>query len=151
MGALRLYGPPNATWEVKPPVGQIPPEFPEPVLGINLLRDQRPENDWLSYAAICSDAWLLSIVFSSAGLCRHEKETRETLFHNINDLPTVLEVVTEAIRAKDLAASAAAADNNWGVSRRTARPARLLLGPGMAPGKGAAMPLNESNGLLTFV
>ncbi|CAI9783143.1 unnamed protein product [Fraxinus pennsylvanica] len=114
IGPLRLYGLRNGTWEVKPPVGRAPPEFPEPVLGINLLRDQRQEKDWLSYIAVCSDAWLVSIVLYSAVYCGHKKESRETLFDDINDLPTVLEVVTEAIQAKELAA----ADNNRRFSQR---------------------------------
>ena len=36
---LCLYGNPDATWEVTLPAEEVPPELPEPALGINFARD----------------------------------------------------------------------------------------------------------------
>ena len=41
----------------------MPPELPEPALGINFARDGMQEKDWLSLVAVHSDAWLLSVAF----------------------------------------------------------------------------------------
>lgn len=41
----------------------MPPELPEPALGINFARDGMQEKDWLSMVAVHSDAWLLSVAF----------------------------------------------------------------------------------------
>ncbi|KAL2460622.1 PHD finger protein ALFIN-LIKE 3 [Abeliophyllum distichum] len=108
--ALCLFGLPNETWEVKKPLDMVPPEFPDPVLGINIVRDDaRGKEYWLSYVAVHSDAWLISATFYFASLCRFEKRARELLFDSINDLPTVNEVVSKVILAKNPAAAAAAA------------------------------------------
>ncbi|KAH7516418.1 hypothetical protein FEM48_Zijuj10G0133200 [Ziziphus jujuba var. spinosa] len=45
---LYLYGLPNETWEVNLPIEEIPPELPEPALGINHVRDGMQKMDWLS-------------------------------------------------------------------------------------------------------
>jgi hypothetical protein len=34
-----LYGNPDGTWEVQLPAEEVPPELPEPALGINFARD----------------------------------------------------------------------------------------------------------------
>ncbi|XP_020252956.1 PHD finger protein ALFIN-LIKE 8-like isoform X1 [Asparagus officinalis] len=60
---LCLYGLPNETWEVNLPAEEVPPELPEPALGINFARDGMDEKDWLSLVAVHSDAWLLAVAF----------------------------------------------------------------------------------------
>ncbi|KAJ0972195.1 hypothetical protein J5N97_020154 [Dioscorea zingiberensis] len=67
---LCLYGLPDETWEVTLPAEEVPPELPEPALGINFARDGMDEKDWLSL------------------------EARRQLFQMINNLPTIFEVVT---------------------------------------------------------
>ncbi|KAJ9693943.1 hypothetical protein PVL29_009765 [Vitis rotundifolia] len=96
---LCLYGHPNDTWEVTLPAEEVPPELPEPALGINFARDGMNRKDWLSLVAVHSDSWLLSAAFYlGARLNRNE---RKRLFSMINDLPTVFEVVTERKPIKD--------------------------------------------------
>ncbi|XP_028092185.1 PHD finger protein ALFIN-LIKE 6-like [Camellia sinensis] len=58
-----LYGLPNKTWEVNLLVEEVPPELPEPALGINFARDRMQEKDWLSLVAVYSDSWLLFVAF----------------------------------------------------------------------------------------
>jgi hypothetical protein len=60
---LCLYGFPNEVWEVNLPAEEVPPELPEPALGINFARDGMQERNWLSLVAVHSDAWLLSVSF----------------------------------------------------------------------------------------
>ncbi|KAG4136660.1 hypothetical protein ERO13_D07G020500v2 [Gossypium hirsutum] len=60
---LCLYGFPSEQWEVNLPAEEVPPELPEPALGINFARDGMQERDWLSLVAVHSDAWLLSVAF----------------------------------------------------------------------------------------
>lgn len=60
---LCLYGLPNGGWEVSLPVEEVPPEMPEPALGINFARDGMKRRDWLSLVAVHSDAWLVSVAF----------------------------------------------------------------------------------------
>ena len=36
---LCLYGNPDSSWEVDLPAEEVPPEMPEPALGINFARD----------------------------------------------------------------------------------------------------------------
>ena len=60
---LCLYGFPNEQWEVNLPAEEVPPELPEPALGINFARDGMQEKDWLSLVAVHSDAWLLAVGF----------------------------------------------------------------------------------------
>ncbi|KAG6769593.1 hypothetical protein POTOM_025243 [Populus tomentosa] len=96
---LCLYGHPNETWEVTLPAEEVPPELPEPALGINFARDGMNRKDWLSLVAVHSDSWLLSVAFYlGARLNRNE---RKRLFSLINDLPTVFEVVTERKPVKE--------------------------------------------------
>ncbi|KAG9160198.1 hypothetical protein Leryth_021073 [Lithospermum erythrorhizon] len=90
---LCLYGHPNDTWEVALPAEEVPPELPEPALGINFARDGMNRRDWLSLVAVHTDSWLLSVAFYfGARLNRNE---RKRLFSMVNELPTVFEVVTE--------------------------------------------------------
>ncbi|KAK4395083.1 Polyadenylate-binding protein-interacting protein 4 [Sesamum angolense] len=56
---LCLYGFPSEQWEVNLPAEEVPPELPEPALGINFARDGMQEKDWLSLVAVHSDACCL--------------------------------------------------------------------------------------------
>ncbi|KAJ4824785.1 PHD finger protein ALFIN-LIKE 5 [Turnera subulata] len=91
---LCLYGFPNEQWEVNLPAEEVPPELPEPALGINFARDGMQEKDWLSLVAVHSDAWLLSVAFYFGARFGFDKADRKRLFTMINDLPTIFEVVT---------------------------------------------------------
>ncbi|KAB1209388.1 PHD finger protein ALFIN-LIKE 4 [Morella rubra] len=53
----------NEQWEVNLPTEEVPPELPEPALGINFARDGMQEKDWLSLIAVHRDAWLLAVAF----------------------------------------------------------------------------------------
>lgn len=73
---LCLYGHPNESWEVTLPAEEVPPELPEPALGINFARDGMKRMDWLSLVAVHSDCWLLSVAFYfGARLNRNERYT----------------------------------------------------------------------------
>ncbi|KAJ8774002.1 hypothetical protein K2173_009433 [Erythroxylum novogranatense] len=91
---LCLYGFPTEQWEVNLPAEEVPPELPEPALGINFARDGMQEKDWLSLVAVHSDAWLLSVAFYFGARFGFDKADRKRLFNMINDLPTIFEVVT---------------------------------------------------------
>ncbi|KAJ9162453.1 hypothetical protein P3X46_022225 [Hevea brasiliensis] len=89
---LCLYGLPNETWEVNLPVEEVPPELPEPALGINFARDGMQEKDWLSLVAVHSDSWLLAVAFYFGARFGFGKNERKRLFQMINDVPTIFEV-----------------------------------------------------------
>ncbi|KAG0496512.1 hypothetical protein HPP92_001030 [Vanilla planifolia] len=91
---LCLYGLPSETWEVSLPAEEVPPELPEPALGINFARDGMNEKDWLSLVAVHSDAWLLAVAFYFGARFGFDKDARKRLFTMINELPTIYEVVT---------------------------------------------------------
>ncbi|CAL0308706.1 unnamed protein product [Lupinus luteus] len=95
---LCLYGFPSEQWEVNLPAEEVPPELPEPVLGINFARDGMQEKDWLSLVAVHSDAWLLAIAFYFGARFGFDKADRKRLFNMINELPTIYEVVTGAAK-----------------------------------------------------
>jgi len=95
---LCLYGLPNETWEVNLPVEEVPPELPEPALGINFARDGMQEKDWLSLVAVHSDSWLLAVAFYFGARFGFGKSERKRLFQMINDLPTIFEVVTGNVK-----------------------------------------------------
>ncbi|KAK1377925.1 PHD finger protein ALFIN-LIKE 1-like [Heracleum sosnowskyi] len=96
---LCLYGHSNESWEVTLPAEEVPPELPEPALGINFARDGMNRRDWLSLVAVHTDSWLLSVAYYfGARLNRNE---RKRLFSLINDLPTVFEVVAERKQIKE--------------------------------------------------
>ena len=78
---LCLYGFPNEHWEVNLPAEEVPPELPEPVLGINFARDGMQEKDWLSLVAVHSDAWLLAIAFYFGARFGFDRADRYT-YHN---------------------------------------------------------------------
>lgn len=89
---LCLYGQQDGTWEVALPVEEVPPELPEPALGINFARDGMNRKDWLKLVAVHSDAWLLAVAFFYGA--KLNKIHRETLFKQINSRPTVFETLT---------------------------------------------------------
>ncbi|XP_020204699.1 PHD finger protein ALFIN-LIKE 4 [Cajanus cajan] len=91
---LCLYGFPTEHWEVNLPAEEVPPELPEPALGINFARDGMQEKDWLSLVAVHSDAWLLAVAFYFGARFGFDKADRKRLFNMINDLPTIFEIVT---------------------------------------------------------
>ncbi|RZC49422.1 hypothetical protein C5167_017852 [Papaver somniferum] len=95
---LCLYGFPTEQWEVNLPAEEVPPELPEPALGINFARDGMQEKDWLSLVAVHSDAWLLAVAFYFGARFGFEKNDRKRLFSMINDLPTIFEVVSGAVK-----------------------------------------------------
>ncbi|KAK7388234.1 hypothetical protein VNO78_23045 [Psophocarpus tetragonolobus] len=91
---LCLYGFPSEQWEVNLPAEEVPPELPEPALGINFARDGMQDKDWLSLVAVHSDAWLLAVAFYFGARFGFDKADRKRMFTMINDLPTIFEVVT---------------------------------------------------------
>ncbi|KAK7325094.1 hypothetical protein VNO77_29171 [Canavalia gladiata] len=109
---LCLYGLPNEQWEVNLPVEEVPPELPEPVLGINFARDGMQEKDWLSLVAVHSDTWLLSLSFYFGARFGFDKTDRKRLFNMINELPTIFEVVSGA--AKKQVKEKSSVSNNSG-------------------------------------
>ncbi|KAI5013567.1 PHD finger protein ALFIN-LIKE 2 isoform X1 [Hordeum vulgare subsp. vulgare] len=96
---LCLYGHPNGSWEVALPAEEVPPEMPEPALGINFARDGMHRRDWLSLVAVHSDSWLLSVAFFFGA--RLNANERKRLFTMINDQPTVLESLSERKHGRD--------------------------------------------------
>ncbi|CAN6466514.1 unnamed protein product [Victoria cruziana] len=90
---LCLYGFPNESWEVNLPSEEVPPEFPEPVLGINFSRDGMLEEDWIKLVAVHSDSWLIAVAFYFAIRSGFDKNDRRRLFNMINNLPSVYEVI----------------------------------------------------------
>lgn len=77
---LCLYGYPNEQWEVNLPAEEVPPELPEPALGINFARDGMQSKDWLSLVAVHSDAWLLSVAFYFGARFGFDKTDRYLIF-----------------------------------------------------------------------
>lgn len=45
------------------PAEEVPPELPEPCLGVNFARDGMARKDWLALVAVHSDAWLMAVAF----------------------------------------------------------------------------------------
>uniref|UniRef100_A0A7S3VHA8 Alfin N-terminal domain-containing protein n=2 Tax=Dunaliella tertiolecta TaxID=3047 RepID=A0A7S3VHA8_DUNTE len=89
---LCLYGMRDETWQVGPPAEEVPPELPEPCLGINFARDGMPQRDWLALVAVHSDSWLLAVAFFYA--VKLDAQGRGRLFKMINSQPTLFEIVT---------------------------------------------------------
>ena len=77
------------------PAAEVPPELPEPVLGINFARDGMERKDWLALCAVHSDAWLMSVLFFYAA--RFDDQGRAELFSLVNQHPTVYEVATRRV------------------------------------------------------
>ena len=77
------------------PAAEVPPEMPEPVLGINFARNGMSQSDWLSLCAIHSDSWLMSLLFFFGA--RFNCTGRAELFALANQHPTIYEVVSEKV------------------------------------------------------
>lgn len=77
---------------------QVPPELPEPVLGINFARDGMHRKDWLALVAVHSDCWLFSVAFFYGA--KMDRTGREKLFKMINQNPTLYEMVTGGVPIK---------------------------------------------------
>ncbi|URE44258.1 hypothetical protein MUK42_04975 [Musa troglodytarum] len=91
---LCLYGFPTEQWEVDLPSDEVPPEIPEPVLGINFARDGMEKKSWLSLVALHSDAWLLALASYFGGRFQFDKKQRKSLLDMVTDLPTLCEIVS---------------------------------------------------------
>ncbi|KAK2371226.1 PHD finger protein ALFIN-LIKE 5 [Trifolium repens] len=141
---LCLYGLLNEKWEVNLPVEEVPPELPEPVLGINFARDGMQEKDWLSLVAVHSDTWLLSLAFYFGARFSFDKTDRKRLFNLINELPTVFEVVTGA--AKKQVKEKSSVSNNSGSKSKSSSKARAPETQSRQP-KAALLPKDEEEGL----
>lgn len=89
---LCLYGFPDEAWEVTIPADEVPPELPEPALGINFARDGMDRKAWLSLVAVHSDAWLYAVAFFYGA--HFDRNERKRLFTLMNSLPTIYDVVT---------------------------------------------------------
>ncbi|KAG9157347.1 hypothetical protein Leryth_004982, partial [Lithospermum erythrorhizon] len=91
---LCLYGHPDKRWQVTEPLEGIPAIIPEPALGINFARDGMDMEKWIAFVASRSDVWLHSVAFYYIGVRRFGRTERERLFNMINELPTILEVIS---------------------------------------------------------
>jgi hypothetical protein len=79
---LCLYGLPNETWKVNVRPAKVPQQLPEPAEGINIPRDSMPKEDWLSFVAAHSDAWLVAMAFHFGALFGFDKDARSC--HNFD-------------------------------------------------------------------
>ncbi|XP_056163390.1 PHD finger protein ALFIN-LIKE 6-like [Syzygium oleosum] len=100
-GKQCLVGLPNGTWEVKPPQSIHPPDLPWPVSYCNLGMNQMSRQEWVERVAAVCDPWLLTVAFYSGGCAGFTKRERQTLFQEINELPTVSEIVQEFGKSND--------------------------------------------------
>ncbi|KAL3532666.1 hypothetical protein ACH5RR_006187 [Cinchona calisaya] len=122
---LCLYGFPNELWEVNLPAEEVPPELPEPALGINFARDGMQEKDWLALVAVHSDAWLLAVAFYFGARFGFDKADRKHLFGMINDLPTIFEVVTGAAK-KQLKEKSSVSNHSSNKSKSNSKPSQYV-------------------------
>ncbi|XP_021277264.1 PHD finger protein ALFIN-LIKE 4-like isoform X4 [Herrania umbratica] len=123
---LCLYGFPDEHWEVNLPAEEVPPELPEPALGINFARDGMQEKDWLSLVAVHSDAWLLAVAFYFGARFGFDKADRKRLFTMINDLPTIFEIVTGGAKKQGKEKSSVS-NHSSNKSKSSSKPALNLL------------------------
>lgn len=101
----------------------MPPELPEPALGINFARDGMQEKDWLALVAVHSDAWLFAVAFYFGARFGFDKADRKRLFGMINDLPTIFEVVTGAAK-KELQEKSSASNHSSSKSKSNSKPSK---------------------------
>ncbi|CAI9114385.1 OLC1v1015102C1 [Oldenlandia corymbosa var. corymbosa] len=139
---LCLYGFPSEHWAVNLPAEEVPPELPEPALGINFARDGMQEKDWLSLVAVHSDAWLLAVAFYFGARFGFDKADRKRLFNMINDLPSVFEVVTGAVKKQQKDKSLT--PNNSSKSKQNSKPQRASESQGRYT---KPQPKDDNNGL----
>ncbi|KAM7513564.1 hypothetical protein LguiA_003147 [Lonicera macranthoides] len=93
---LLLYGYPDMQWEVK----TQPADKKAPVMGMEFSIDMLQEKDWLSHIAVCCDAWLVRVTTFLGARNGFVKAERIQLFHMMNDLPDIREVVTKTVAQK---------------------------------------------------
>ncbi|XP_019190546.1 PREDICTED: PHD finger protein ALFIN-LIKE 4-like [Ipomoea nil] len=91
---LCLIGHPGERWEVNIAEEEMHVVLPQPLRGINFGRDRMDKREWLTMLALHSDTWLLRVAFNFSSRFRHDKADRSRLFDMINELPTILEVVS---------------------------------------------------------
>lgn len=72
----------------------MPPELPEPALGINFARDGLSEKEWLSLVAIHSDTWLLSVSFYFGSRFSFDKADRYMVVMVLNTCFILLTCMT---------------------------------------------------------
>nr|GMC51302.1 PHD finger protein ALFIN-LIKE 4-like [Ipomoea batatas]GMC97213.1 PHD finger protein ALFIN-LIKE 4-like [Ipomoea batatas] len=97
---LSLYGHLGERWEVNGAEEVMHAVLPDPLRGINFARDRMEKREWLAMLAHHSDLWLLSVAFSFSSRFGHDKTDRNRLFAMINELPTILEVVSGKAKPK---------------------------------------------------
>ena len=149
---LCLYGEPGdgtasttaPTWRVAPPADEVPPEIPEPCLGINFARDGMRRSDWVALVAVHSDAWLRSVAWYFGA--RLDKAGRAELFAKLNSRPSLYEVATGRSRSglqarqQKRAAAEAAANKADGAANGGAPPPPLpRRQPGTDPDAGVVL------------
>eukprot|EP00775_Hariotina_reticulata_P004224 gene4224-4473_t len=110
---LCLYGERSGAWSVELPAEEVPPELPEPCLGVNFARDGMARKDWLALVAVHSDAWLMAVAFFYA--VKLDAAGRSKLFKIINQHPTLFEVVTGRVKLAAKPTAAGAAPGNKGL------------------------------------
>ncbi|OUS45817.1 hypothetical protein BE221DRAFT_192483 [Ostreococcus tauri] len=116
---LCLYGNPDGTWEVQLPAEEVPPELPEPALGINFARDGMQRKDWLALVAVHGDAWLMAVAFYYGA--KFDAKKRDALFAKINGVSTVYETLCAAHGRDDKAHESEASARNGGSSNGGAK------------------------------
>ncbi|KAG2284095.1 hypothetical protein Bca4012_052786 [Brassica carinata] len=126
---LCLYGLPSEDWEVNLPAEEVPPELPEPVLGINFARNGMLEKDWLSLVAVHSDAWLIAVAFFFGARFGFDKADRKRLFNMVNDLPSVFEVVVEFAAKKQSKEKSSVSNNSSNRSKSNSKRGGSEAGP----------------------
>ncbi|KAK4591255.1 hypothetical protein RGQ29_021448 [Quercus rubra] len=124
---LCLYGFPSEQWEVNLPAEEVPPELPEPALGINFARDGMQDKDWLSLVAVHSDAWLIAVAFYFGSRFGFDRADRKRLFNMINELPTIFEIVSGT--AKKQSKEKSSVSNHSGNKSKSNSKARALEAP----------------------
>ena len=112
----------------------MPPELPEPCLGINFARDGMRRSDWVSLVAVHSDAWLRSVAWYFGA--RLDREGRRALFGRMNSRPSLYEVATG--RSRSGAAQAKQARRAAAAEAAAAAAAAAGAGRGAAGGGGPA-------------
>ncbi|XP_042473286.1 PHD finger protein ALFIN-LIKE 8-like isoform X1 [Zingiber officinale] len=134
---LSLYGFPNETWKVNLPAEEVPPELPEPALGINFARDGMAEKDWLALVAVHSDSWLLAVAFYFSSRFGFDKESRRRLFNMMNNHPTIYEVVTGTVKkqSKEKNPNSSSKSNKSGSKKRYSEAESRKSPPSMPPYK----------------
>lgn len=71
-----LFGLPDGSWELRLPEDMVPPDLPEPMLGVNYGKDETPLEQWLLTVAAHSDSWLIALAFSIASNFHFGKKQR---------------------------------------------------------------------------